>query len=191
MNPKRIDAHHHILTPEYVEELAKVGVVEAGGVTFAQLEQRKPEDSLAVMDRNGIETALLSGSSPGLCFGDSAKAREMARSLNEFAAGYAIRWLEIVSLARKAQARRAAPSSPEALERTMRTATEDTFELLRGCTTARPSRRTQRCWAPCNGSCRRRVSSWVPTTLSPKGWVSATPCTGRLPTKVTATRSAQ
>jgi hypothetical protein len=31
MSPKRIDVHHHILTPEYVEELAKVGVVEAGG----------------------------------------------------------------------------------------------------------------------------------------------------------------
>src|SRR5829696_3831213 len=26
-------------------------------------------------------------------------------------------------------------------------------------TTTRPSRRTQRCWAPCNASCRRRVSS--------------------------------
>jgi len=92
MSPKRIDVHHHILTPEYVEELAKVGVVEAGGVPLVQLERWKPEDSLAVMDRYGIETALLSVSSPGLCFGDAAKAREMARSLNEFAAGCARRW---------------------------------------------------------------------------------------------------
>src|SRR5215208_229540 len=87
MSLRRIDVHHHILTPEYVEELAKVGVVEAGGVPLVQLERWKPEDSLAVMDRHGIETALLSVSSPGLCFGDAAKAREMARSLNEFAAG--------------------------------------------------------------------------------------------------------
>jgi len=92
VSPKRFDVHHHILTPEYVEELAKVSVVEAGGVPLAQLEQWKPEDSLAVMDRNGIDAALLSVSSPGLCFGDAAKAREMARSLNEFAAGCARRW---------------------------------------------------------------------------------------------------
>ena len=92
MSPKRIDVHHHILTPEYVEELAKVGVVEAGGVPLVQLERWKPEDSLAVMDRYGIETALLSVSSPGLCFGHAAKVRDMARSLNEFAAGCARRW---------------------------------------------------------------------------------------------------
>ena len=49
MSPKRIDVHHHILTPEYVEELAKVGVVEAGGVPLVQLERWKPEDSLAAM----------------------------------------------------------------------------------------------------------------------------------------------
>jgi predicted TIM-barrel fold metal-dependent hydrolase len=86
MSPKRIDVHHHFLTPEYVEELAKVGVVEAGGVPLVQFERWEPEDSLAVMDSYGIETALLSVSSPGLCFGNAPKAREMARSLNEFAA---------------------------------------------------------------------------------------------------------
>jgi 6-methylsalicylate decarboxylase len=92
VSPKRIDVHHHILTPDYVEELAKVGVVEAGGVPLAQLERWKPEDSLAVMDRYGIDAALLSVSSPGLCFGDAAKARALARSLNEFAAGCVRRW---------------------------------------------------------------------------------------------------
>src|SRR5918993_525496 len=240
MSLRRIDVHHHILTPEYVEELAKVGVVEAGGVPLVQLERWKPEDSLAVMDRHGIETALLSVSSPGLCFGDAAKAREMARSLNEFAAGCARRWpgrfgffavlplpdveaalsessyaldtlgaagvgllsnhegvylgdprfeevfaaldrraagglvhptgftrslissgtlkrypnvriilshaggavplfadrlidrSEIVALVREAQAGRAAPPSPETLERMMRAATEDAYELFRG-----------------------------------------------------------
>jgi predicted TIM-barrel fold metal-dependent hydrolase len=92
MSPKRIDVHHHFLTPEYVEELAKVGVVEAGGAPLVQLERWKPEDSLAVMDRYGIGTAFLSVSSPGLCFGNAAKARELACSLNEFAAGCARRW---------------------------------------------------------------------------------------------------
>jgi predicted TIM-barrel fold metal-dependent hydrolase len=92
MSPNRIDVHHHFLTPEYVEELAKVGVVETGGMPLAQPERWKPEVSLAVMDRYGIDAALLSVSSPGLGFGDAAKAREIARSLNEFAAGCARRW---------------------------------------------------------------------------------------------------
>jgi 6-methylsalicylate decarboxylase len=92
MSPRRVDVHHHFLTLEYVEELARVGVVEAGGMPLVQLERWKPEDSLAVMDRYGIETALLSVSSPGLCFGDAVKARETARSLNECAVECAKRW---------------------------------------------------------------------------------------------------
>lgn len=80
---RRIDVHHHILTSGYLEELAKVGVVQAGGHPFPRW---TPADSLAVMDRYGIETALLSVSAPGLCFGNRTKARDMARALNEFAA---------------------------------------------------------------------------------------------------------
>jgi predicted TIM-barrel fold metal-dependent hydrolase len=91
MSLRRIDVHHHVLTPQYVEELAKVGVIEAGGVPFPQW---KPEDSLAVMDRWGIDAALLSVSSPGLCFGDATKAREVARSLNEFTSWCVARWPE-------------------------------------------------------------------------------------------------
>jgi predicted TIM-barrel fold metal-dependent hydrolase len=91
MGSRRIDVHHHILTSQYVEELAKVGVIESGGVPFPQW---KPEDSLAVMDRWGIDAALLSVSSPGLCFGDATKAREVARSLNKFASWCVARWPE-------------------------------------------------------------------------------------------------
>jgi 6-methylsalicylate decarboxylase len=91
MSSRRIDVHHHILTSQYVEALEKVGVIEAGGVPFPQW---KPEDSLAVMDRWGIDAALLSVSSPGLCFGDTTKAREVARSLNEFASWCVVRWPE-------------------------------------------------------------------------------------------------
>lgn len=84
---RRIDVHHHILTSEYLEELAKVGVIQAGGHPFPRW---TPADSLALMDRYGIETALLSVSAPGLCFGDATKARTIARSLNEFAANCAV-----------------------------------------------------------------------------------------------------
>lgn len=91
MSSTRIDVHHHILTPEYIEELAKVAVVESGGVPFPRWQ---PEDSLKIMDRNSIDTALLSLSSPGLCFGNDVKSRNMARSLNEFAAQIVTRWSE-------------------------------------------------------------------------------------------------
>lgn len=91
MSVARIDVHHHLLPPQYVKELAKVGVVESGGVPFPQW---KPEDSLTMMDRQGIDTAFLSVSSPGLCFGNEAKIREMARLLNEFATQCQARWHE-------------------------------------------------------------------------------------------------
>src|SRR5216683_3283622 len=85
----RIDVHHHLLTPEYLEELAKVGIVEAGGVSFPHW---TPEDALGVLDRAEIQAALLSLSSPGLCFGNAPKERVVARALNEFAAESVIRW---------------------------------------------------------------------------------------------------
>jgi hypothetical protein len=43
------------------------------------------ETTIAVMDRQGIGTAMLSVSSPGVYFGDGAAARRPARSVNEFA----------------------------------------------------------------------------------------------------------
>ena len=42
MNPTRIEVPHHILTLDNVEELAKVGIVEVGGVPLVQLEQLTP-----------------------------------------------------------------------------------------------------------------------------------------------------
>jgi 6-methylsalicylate decarboxylase len=85
----RIDVHQHLLTPPYLEELARVGVVESGGVPFPHW---VPEDALLAMDRAEIQAALLSLSSPGLCFGNVPKEREIARALNEFAAECVTRW---------------------------------------------------------------------------------------------------
>ena len=76
MKTIRIDVHHHLLTPEYLEELTRVGVVELGGVTFPHW---TPEDSLGMLDRAETQTALLSLSAPGLCFGNAARERAIAR----------------------------------------------------------------------------------------------------------------
>ena len=91
MSAIRIDVHHHMLTQEYVDALANVGVVQSGGVPFPKW---KAEDSLTISDRYGINTAFLSVSSPGLCFGDDDKTRDLARALNEFAAQTMARWLD-------------------------------------------------------------------------------------------------
>src|SRR5712692_7432200 len=81
--PHRIDVHHHILPPEYLTALAGVGVTNVGRVTFPQW---SVETTLAVMDRQGIATALTSISAPGIYFGDRAFARDLARRCNEISA---------------------------------------------------------------------------------------------------------
>jgi 6-methylsalicylate decarboxylase len=79
----RIDVHHHFVPPEYVAALARIGVTGAGGEDFRGW---SPEQSLAMMDRQGIASSLLSLSAPGVFFGDRGLARDLARTTNEFAA---------------------------------------------------------------------------------------------------------
>ena len=74
--PHCIDVHHHIVPPEYVSALAGIGITGAGGVPFPNW---SPQNSLNVMDRNGIATAITSISSPGVYFGDNAISRDLAR----------------------------------------------------------------------------------------------------------------
>src|SRR5262245_144341 len=81
--PHRIYVHHHILPPEYLTALAGVGVTTVGRVSFPQW---SVESALAVMDRQGIATAMTSLSAPGIYFGDRAFARDLARRCNEISA---------------------------------------------------------------------------------------------------------
>ena len=79
----RIDVHFHYLSPEYREKMIDaVGGYPDG---FAA-PQWSVEATLAMMDRMNIATGMLSVSSPGVHFGNDAKARLLARSVNEFAA---------------------------------------------------------------------------------------------------------
>jgi len=75
--PHRIDIHHHLFTPEY-----RAASAAAGGNTPPWTEQQ----SISEMDRNGIQTAMLSINPPGIWFGDIAQSRALARNVNEFAA---------------------------------------------------------------------------------------------------------
>lgn len=81
---KRIDVHHHILPPEYV---AKVGTTAIGAPAPNRgTPSWTVERSLAAMNENGIASAMVSVSAPGLWFDDARLAKYLARSANTFAA---------------------------------------------------------------------------------------------------------
>ena len=77
--PSRIDVHHHFFAPEYLAvmgDMAKRPVVREW--TLAR--------SLEEMDKNGIGTAVLSLSPPGLHHVSKEETRRLARAVNEHAA---------------------------------------------------------------------------------------------------------
>ena len=80
--PRRIDVHHHVVPPDYAQLLRDKGI-QPGGI-------RLPEWAVPmaskVMDANGIATAILSISTPGVWFGEVREARHWARRVNEYAA---------------------------------------------------------------------------------------------------------
>lgn len=81
--PHRVDAHHHLIPAPYASALRRLGVREVAG---RELPEWSSELSLGVMDRHGIEMAVLSVSAPGVHFGDDAQARTLARRCNESSA---------------------------------------------------------------------------------------------------------
>ena len=83
-SPHRIDVHHHILPPRYVAEVGdhRIGPLIVSGKT----PQWTPSQSVEVMDRHGIATAVTSMSAPGLWFGDSQATRDLTRHCNDYAA---------------------------------------------------------------------------------------------------------
>jgi predicted TIM-barrel fold metal-dependent hydrolase len=76
--PHRIDIHHHLFPPMY---RAILDSVRAGGSPPWTVEQ-----SIAEMDRSGIQTSMLSVSPPGIWLGDAAQSRNLARIVNDYGA---------------------------------------------------------------------------------------------------------
>ncbi|WP_329264905.1 amidohydrolase family protein [Streptomyces pseudovenezuelae] len=79
-----IDVHAHHLPDFYVERATAAGHALPDGM--AGWPSWSVRDHLDLMDRNGIETAMLSLSSPGVHFGDDKAARLLARRVNEYTA---------------------------------------------------------------------------------------------------------
>lgn len=80
----KIDVHHHIIPKEYVERLKKINITDSLGVSFPKW---TPETSLSFMKKNGIKTAIVSITSPGVYFKDHKKfSLKISRWCNEYIA---------------------------------------------------------------------------------------------------------
>ncbi len=76
----RIDVHHHMFSPAYVSELAKVN--QAPPIVRNWSVARTLED----MDRAGVRTSVVSVTTPQVSFVDGPQAARIARESNEWAA---------------------------------------------------------------------------------------------------------
>ncbi|MGK5627904.1 amidohydrolase family protein [Streptomyces sp. URMC 123] len=76
-----VDVHAHYVTDSYVRQAKAAGHLMPDGVPAWP--SWSAAAHLDVMDRCGIDTAMLSVSSPGVHFGDDAAARDLAREVNE------------------------------------------------------------------------------------------------------------
>jgi 6-methylsalicylate decarboxylase len=82
---KRIDVHHHFLPPQYMKE-ENERLHFGHNLAPGQLLSWTPGQSLEVMDQNGIATAIVSITTPGVWFGNVAAGRRLSRMWNDYAA---------------------------------------------------------------------------------------------------------
>jgi 6-methylsalicylate decarboxylase len=81
-----IDVHSHIVPPFYLaENRERIAGSRGGEISRAWLEWT-PQQTLAAMNEHGVETAILSLSTPGVWFGNVEEARATARRVNEYGA---------------------------------------------------------------------------------------------------------
>ena len=81
-----VDVHHHTVPPFWFEEVKDRIAAQGGGRIVPGWLGWSPARAIEEMDKNGVGTAILSISTPGIWFGDIAQARRLARGVNEYAA---------------------------------------------------------------------------------------------------------
>jgi predicted TIM-barrel fold metal-dependent hydrolase len=84
MATKRIDVHHHVIPAVYLEAMARAKLADPiAGVAYPTW---NVEEDLAVMDRQGIQTSIVSITAPGIAFTRGVEAAQVARETNAFLA---------------------------------------------------------------------------------------------------------
>lgn len=76
--PHRIDTHHHIAPPKFVDEMR--ALLQPPTLAWSI------EKSLEDMDKAGVATSITSITTPGVWLGDNAQGRRVARECNDYAA---------------------------------------------------------------------------------------------------------
>jgi predicted TIM-barrel fold metal-dependent hydrolase len=79
--PGKLDVHAHHLPPSYRAALERAGCSQPDGMP--QIPEWSAEQHVALMDRLGIDTSLLSVSTPGVHLDTDAAAIDLAREVNE------------------------------------------------------------------------------------------------------------
>ncbi len=84
--PSLIDVHNHFVPPFYLaENRERIAGSRGGQISPAWLEWA-PQKALDAMDAQGVTTAVLSLTTPGVWFGDAEAAGRTARRCNDYAA---------------------------------------------------------------------------------------------------------
>jgi predicted TIM-barrel fold metal-dependent hydrolase len=83
-----IDVHHHFIPPFYASE-NRDRILTSGGGQNPAWWSWTPEQAIAAMNKQGVATAVLSLTFPGVWFGDLQEAARMVRRVNEYAADLA------------------------------------------------------------------------------------------------------
>jgi predicted TIM-barrel fold metal-dependent hydrolase len=79
--PGKLDVHAHHLPEPYREALERTGHAQPDGMP--EIPAWSADEHVALMDRRGIATSLLSVSSPGVSLAGGPAAAELAREVNE------------------------------------------------------------------------------------------------------------
>ena len=84
-----IDVHHHFVPGFYFSENRQRIAAAAGGRMPPAYASWTSGQTIEAMDKHGVETAVLSLTTPGVWFGNAKAAAQTARRVNEYAADLA------------------------------------------------------------------------------------------------------
>jgi predicted TIM-barrel fold metal-dependent hydrolase len=79
---RRVDVHQHMVPPMWRAALTERGITSGGWAIPAW----SADEALAMMDRHGVATGILSVTSPGTVLGDDGTGPALARAVNEYGA---------------------------------------------------------------------------------------------------------
>ena len=85
MAGNRIDTHHHLYPPVYIEKTGDV-LKHTTHAFYEKLKNWRPSQAVEAMDKDGIAVSVLSVSTPSTWLGDTASSRTFTREVNDAAA---------------------------------------------------------------------------------------------------------